>query len=61
MDKLKSFFTTHKLFLALLVFVFYGNTLKNDYALDDYIVTEKENITTKGISSIPKIFPLVLY
>lgn len=56
MDKIKSFFTPHKLFLALIVFVFYGNTLKNDYALDDYIVTEKDNITTKGISAIPKIF-----
>lgn len=56
MNKLKSFFTPRKLFLILIVFAFYGNTLKNDYALDDYIVTEKENITTKGISSIPKIF-----
>lgn len=56
MNKLKSFFTPHKLFLIIIVFAFYGNTMKNDYALDDYIVTEKDNITTKGISAIPKIF-----
>lgn len=55
MNKLKTYFTNQRLFIIIIVFVFYGNTLKNEYALDDYIVTEKENITAKGIQSIPKI------
>lgn len=56
MNKLKTFFNTQRIILLVIVFVFYGNTLKNGYALDDYIVTEKENITTQGIKAIPKIF-----
>ena len=55
MSKLKTYFNNHRLFLILIAVVFYGNTLKNDYALDDYIVTEKGNATTEGIKAIPKI------
>ena len=55
MNKLKSYFNTQRIILIVIVFVFYGNTLKNGYALDDYIVTEKGNITTEGIKAIPKI------
>lgn len=55
MNKLRTYFTNQKLILLLIAFVFYGNTLRNGYALDDYIVTEKENITASGIKSIPKI------
>jgi protein O-mannosyl-transferase len=55
MNKLKNYFNTSRIVLALIVFVFYGNTLKNGYALDDYIVTEPENITTQGLKAIPKI------
>lgn len=56
MKKLKTYFNKHRLLLVLIVFVFYGNTLKNGYALDDNIVTGKENVTAQGIASIPKIF-----
>jgi hypothetical protein len=45
-----------KLTLILLVFILYGNTLKNGYALDDNIVTGPDCITSKGFKSIPKIF-----
>ena len=55
MNKLKSYFNTQRIILLAIVFMFYGNTLRNGYALDDYIVTEKENITTQGIKAIPKI------
>ena len=34
----------------------YGNTLTNGYALDDEFVTGPNNITVKGIKSLPKIF-----
>jgi len=37
------------------VLLFYGNILKNDYSLDDSIVTEKDNITSKGFRAIPKL------
>jgi protein O-mannosyl-transferase len=43
------------LILFCLAFLLYGNTLKNEYSLDDNVVTQSSNITSKGISSIPKI------
>lgn len=45
-----------KLLLFVVVFILYGNTLKNGYAIDDNCVTTNECITSKGIRSIPKIF-----
>ncbi|MGZ3931877.1 MAG: hypothetical protein ACXVP0_11030, partial [Bacteroidia bacterium] len=56
MKRILQYFTKERLFLLFIVIVFYGNTLKNDYAIDDSFVTQKTNITAKGISSIPKIF-----
>lgn len=56
MKTLTHFFTKQRLIILLVVAVFYGNTLKNGYSLDDSIVTEKDNLTTKGVSAIPKIF-----
>lgn len=56
MQKLKSYFNSYRLFILFVAFVFYGNTINNKYALDDSIVTEKGNITTEGLKSIPKIF-----
>lgn len=56
MQKLKSYFNSYRLFILFIAFVFYGNTINNNYALDDSIVTEKGNITTEGLKSIPKIF-----
>lgn len=55
MNKLKEFFNKERLLILIIVALFYGNTLKNDYSLDDSLVTEKGNITAKGIKAIPKI------
>ena len=55
MNKLKEFFNKERILILIIVAIFYGNTLKNEYSLDDSLVTEKENITTKGIKAIPKI------
>ncbi len=46
----------YQLILVLVSFLLYGNTLKNDYSLDDEFVTGAGNITAKGIRAIPKIF-----
>jgi hypothetical protein len=46
----------YKYYLFFIIsFILYGNTIKNDYSLDDNFVTNN-NITTKGLSSIPNIF-----
>ena len=46
--------------LIIIVFVYYGNTLKNAYSLDDDLVTTTDNSVhervEKGISAIPEIF-----
>ena len=42
-------------FFIAISFILYGNTIYNDYSLDDRYVTDN-NITTKGLSSIYKIF-----
>lgn len=54
-QKIKTYFNRERLLIIFVVAVFYGNTLKNGYSLDDSLVTEAKNITTKGISAIPKI------
>lgn len=52
-----NYFTKYpKLILLLVVFVLYGNTIKNGYSLDDNCVTGNDCITSKGIKAIPKIF-----
>jgi protein O-mannosyl-transferase len=56
MSKPLLIFKYPKLTLIILVFVLYGNTLKNTYALDDNVVTGPDCITSKGFRSIPKIF-----
>lgn len=55
MIKIKNYFNRQHLLLLIVVALFYGNTLKNGYSLDDSIVTEKTNLTAKGIKAIPKI------
>ncbi|MCC6814807.1 MAG: tetratricopeptide repeat protein [Saprospiraceae bacterium] len=45
----------HRILLVGLVFLFYGNTLMNDFAVDDSIVITKNIYTKKGISGIPDI------
>ena len=55
MNKLKAYFNKERLIIFMSVLLFYGNILKNDYSLDDSIVTEKDNITSKGFRAIPKL------
>jgi protein O-mannosyl-transferase len=43
------------LFLLVLVFILYGNTIPNRYALDDDIVTNNP-VIKKGLKAIPEIF-----
>ena len=43
------------LFLLVLVFILYGNTIPNRYALDDEIVTNNP-VIKKGLKAIPEIF-----
>ena len=42
--------------IVLLCFVLYGNTIQNDYALDDALVITQNSFTQKGISGIGSIF-----
>ena len=59
MDGSKAFFKGRSFKYAIIFiacFVFYGNTIKNNYALDDFIVIGLNHFTTKGIEGIPDIF-----
>lgn len=42
--------------LGIISCVVYANTLKNDFAFDDFIVIKQNSIVPKGISAIPEIF-----
>lgn len=42
--------------LGIFCFIFYGNTIQNNYALDDGLVINDNRFTTNGISGIPDIF-----
>jgi len=44
------------LFLLALVFILYGNTIPNHYALDDEFVTNNNPVIQKGLKAIPEIF-----
>jgi tetratricopeptide (TPR) repeat protein len=44
------------LLIFLFAFLLYGNTLTNDYALDDLIVIKDNSFTKKGLSGIKEIF-----
>jgi tetratricopeptide (TPR) repeat protein len=41
--------------IIALAFVFYGNTMLNEYALDDTIVFTQNEFVKRGVSNIPKI------
>jgi len=41
--------------IVILTFVIYGNSINNEYALDDNIVVEGNQMVAKGISGIPEI------
>lgn len=47
--------------IFLLTFVYYGNTVFNDYALDDAIVITQNDYTQKGIAGISDIFKNELF
>lgn len=53
-------FTPYYIAIFILSFVFYGNSLKNEYSMDDSLVTStydsKHPTVEGGIKSIPKIF-----
>jgi tetratricopeptide (TPR) repeat protein len=49
------------LIIVLLTFAFYGNTVFNDYALDDAIVITQNEYTLKGAAGIPEIFKNELF
>lgn len=42
--------------IVILTFVIYGNSINNEYALDDNIVVDGNKIVEKGLSAIPEIF-----
>ncbi|MCX6250446.1 MAG: tetratricopeptide repeat protein [Bacteroidetes bacterium] len=44
------------LLILLFSFILYGNTLFNDYALDDLIVIKSNSFTQKGVAGIKEIF-----
>jgi tetratricopeptide (TPR) repeat protein len=43
------------LLLGVISFIVYANTLRNDFALDDYMVIKENAFVTKGVSGIPEI------
>jgi len=51
-------FSTKKIYALIIAFTFllYGNTLFNDFVLDDGIVITKNDFTKKGIAGIADIF-----
>jgi protein O-mannosyl-transferase len=55
---MKIFTIKHLPHLLIFIFAFllYGNTINNDYALDDLIVIKDNSFTKKGISGISEIF-----
>ncbi len=55
MSFLSKIFTRDRLILLLACFALYANTLRNEYTVDDALVTQKDNIASKGFSAIPKI------
>ena len=42
--------------LGLVAFCVYANTLKNNFAMDDYTMIIKNSIVTKGAKAIPELF-----
>ncbi len=43
------------LFLGIIAFIVYANTLLNGYALDDFIVIKNNTLVTQGFSAIPEL------
>jgi len=62
-EKTKTSFSKINIYILifLFAFAFYGNTVFNDYALDDAIVITQNDYTLKGISGIKDIFSTELF
>lgn len=43
-------------FIFILTFIVYGNSINNEYALDDNIVVDGNKTVAKGVKAIPEIF-----
>lgn len=41
--------------LALVCFIFYANTFRNGYAVDDFLVLDKNEAVNRGVAGIPKL------
>lgn len=48
--------TKFYILFVVLTFVLYGNSINNEYALDDNIVVEGNQLVAQGIKAIPEIF-----
>ena len=48
--------TTKYIFLIILTFILYGNTLFNDYTLDDTLVITENEYTISGFQGIDDLF-----
>ena len=46
----------HIVVIFLLVILYFGNTIRNEIALDDVMVLSENTFVKKGISGIPEIF-----
>lgn len=55
MKSLLQYFNKERVLILFTVILFYGNTLQNNYSLDDSFVTQKNNITSTGLKAIPHI------
>ena len=53
-----TYFNSKKVYfiIILLTFIIYGNSINNEYAIDDNIVVEGNQLVAKGIKAIPEIF-----
>ena len=58
-----SFFERYWQYLLIAVFSFalYANSIPNDYAMDDELVTQNHRLTSQGIKAIPEIFTSTYY
>lgn len=56
LDTSKISFKKYSWILVFLTFLLYGNSINNEYSLDDNIVVEGNTLVAQGIKAIPEIF-----
>ncbi|TAE83232.1 MAG: tetratricopeptide repeat protein [Bacteroidetes bacterium] len=54
-SSLLTHFWVQSFFLALLCFVFYANTFRNGYAVDDFLVIDNNEAISRGMAGIPQL------